>query len=88
MAGLFAGRSSADKSDIDDDNDLKDEDGDREKSNKNDSLRNSIKSRKAFSMAINDKSVPAPIQRLSRITNIILLCLLAIAIVDYAIMFK
>lgn len=35
-------------------------------------------------MAINDKSVPPAIKRLSRIANILLLCLLALAIVDYS----
>jgi hypothetical protein len=39
-------------------------------------------------MAINDKSVPPPIKRLSRTANVILLCLLAIAIVDYSLIFK
>lgn len=67
---------------------MKDDDSERDKSNKNDSLRSTIKSRKAFSMAINDKSVPPPIMRLSRIANVVLLCLLALAIVDYAIVFK
>jgi hypothetical protein len=36
-------------------------------------------------MAINDKSVPPAIKRLSRTANVILLCLLALAIADYSI---
>ena len=38
-------------------------------------------------MAINDKAVPPAIKRLSRIANVILLCLLTLAIVDYSIHF-
>lgn len=36
-------------------------------------------------MAINDKSVPPAIKRLSRIANVLLLALLALAIADYSI---
>ena len=67
---------------------MKEEESEREKNKGNDSLRNTIKSRKAFSMAINDKSVPPPIQRLSRISNILLLCLVALSVVDYSLVYK
>ena len=63
--------------------------GDRDgKGNKNDGLRNNIKSRKAFSMAINDKTVPSSILRLSRIAQLVLLCLVALAVTDYTIIYK
>lgn len=65
----------------------KEEDGEKEK-NKNDSFKNSIKSRKAFSMAINDKTMPSSILRLSRVANFILLCLIALAVSDYSIVYK
>lgn len=68
---------------MDEDSDYKDDDGDRDKG-KGD-IKNSIKSRKAFQMAINDKSVPPAIKRLSRIANVILLSLMALAIADYSI---
>jgi hypothetical protein len=49
VASLFAGRSHDRVADIDDDHDLKEDDSERgSKSDKNDSLKNSIKSRKAF----------------------------------------
>jgi hypothetical protein len=83
---LFAGRSK-DRVELDEDHDMKDDD-DRDKSSRGDSMKNSIKSRKAFSMAINDKSVPPAIKRLSRTANIIILYLLALAIVDYSIHYK
>ena len=87
VASLFAGRSS-ERVDMDEDQE-KDEESEREKREKNnDSFKNSIKSRKAFQMAINDRSVPPAIQRLSRIANIIILCLIAIAVVDYSIAYK
>jgi len=73
---------------LDEDHEAKDEESERDKNKNNDSMKNSIKSRKAFQMAINDKSVPPAIQRLSRIANIVLLALIAIAIVDYSIHYK
>jgi len=85
---LFAGRSHERAADMDDDHDYKDEDSDRDKSGKNDSLKNTIKSRKAFQMAINDKSVPPAITRLSRTSSMILLFLMALAISDYAIHYQ
>ena len=55
----------------------KDKDGDQLKAN--------IKSKKAFSIAINDKTMPPAIKRLSITAQIILLFLIAIAIAEYAI---
>jgi hypothetical protein len=39
-------------------------------------------------MAINDKTMPSSIKRLGRVANIILLCLIALAVSDYAIVYK
>jgi hypothetical protein len=73
--------------DMDDDDAMKDEDSEKEKASKNE-FRNSIKSRKAFSMAINDKSMPSSILRLSRIANFVLICLIALAVSDYSIVYQ
>ena len=72
---------------MDDDDMMKEEEHEKDKNKGNDSLRNTIKSRKAFSMAINDKSMPSSILRLSRTANFILLCLIALAVSDYAIVY-
>ena len=58
-----------------------------DKSSDGDSLKANIKSKKAFSMAINDKTMPPAIKRLSTTAQIVLLCLVAIAISEYAIIF-
>jgi hypothetical protein len=39
-------------------------------------------------MAINDRAMPSSIKRLSRTVNLVLLCLLALAISDYSIVYK
>ena len=39
-------------------------------------------------MAINDKAMPSAIKRLSRIANIILAALIAIAVADYSIVYS
>jgi hypothetical protein len=39
-------------------------------------------------MAINDKTMPSAIKRLGRVANIMLICLIAIAVSDYAIVYK
>jgi hypothetical protein len=72
-------------SDYDDDDAMKEEDGEKDRG-KGD-LKNNIKSRKAFSMAINDKTMPSSILRLSRTANFILLCLIALAVSDYVIVY-
>lgn len=83
---MFAGRQNDKVADLDDDYDHKEEgDSERDRNKNNDSMKNTIKSRKAFQMAINDKAVPPAIKRLSRIANVILLVLLALAISDYSI---
>jgi len=50
-------------------------------------LKANIKSKKAFSMAINDKTMPPAIKRLSITAQIILLFLIGIAIAEYAILY-
>lgn len=87
VASLFAGRGSNDKmaGEMDDEYDHKDEESERDRKRDADSMKNTIKSRKAFQMAINDKAVPPAIQRLSRVANVLLLCIIALAIVDYSI---
>jgi hypothetical protein len=69
--------------DLDDEEARQEEESEKEKASKNE-FRNSIKSRKAFSMAINDKTMPASILRLSRVANFVLLCLIALAVSDYS----
>ena len=64
------------------------EDGENEKDKDSDSLKSNIKSKKAFSLAINDKTMPPPIKRLSRTAQFILVTLVAYAIAEYAILFK
>ncbi len=61
----------------------------KEKANKSsDSLKNTIKSRKAFQMALTDKTMPPAIKRLSRAANLLLICLITIAVIDYSTVFK
>jgi hypothetical protein len=59
-----------------------------EKEKDGDSLKTSIKSKKAFSMAINDKTMPPAIKRLSRTAQIIISFLIALAIAEYALVYK
>ena len=90
VASLFAGRSSNERGQNsgDDQESLLEEAEEKNAKSVVDSLKNQIKSRKAFQMAINDKSVPPAIQRLSRIAGLLLLCLITIATVEYSIAFK
>lgn len=88
-AGLFSDRG-AEMEKIEGDGD-EDESHGKDSSDKNsdtDSLKANIKSKKAFSMAINDKTMPPAIKKLSTFAQIILLCLVAIAITEYAVMYK
>jgi hypothetical protein len=39
-------------------------------------------------MALTDTTMPPAIQRLSRLANILLLCLIALAVIDYSTVFK
>jgi hypothetical protein len=59
-----------------------------EKDKDNEQLKANIKSKKAFSMAINDKTMPPPIKRLSRTAQVIVTILIALAISEYAIIYK
>lgn len=47
-------------------------------------MKANIKSKKAFSMAINDKTMPPAIKRLSRTAQVILLVLIALATAEYS----
>ncbi len=89
-AGLFSDRSGEIEK-IEGENE-DDEEGSRkdssDKNNEGDSLKSSIKSKKAFSMAINDKTMPPAIKRLSTTAQIMLIFLIAIAIIEYAIIYK
>eukprot|EP00347_Sterkiella_histriomuscorum_P000937 403373955 len=72
---------------------IDEEEEEHEKKEKNsdrdtDQLKANIKSKKAFSLAINDKTMPSSIKRLSTSAQIILLFLIAISIAEYAIIFK
>lgn len=69
------------------DDEGKNEKGSSDKSGDSDSLKANIKSKKAFSMAINDRNMPPALMRLSKVAQILVLCLMAIAIVEYAIIF-
>jgi hypothetical protein len=88
VASLFQQRQSERVGDLDDDDNNKDDENEKDKSNKLDQFKNNIKSRKAFSMAINDKTMPSSIMRLSRTAHFVIMCLIALAISDYAIVFK
>mmetsp|Transcript_42339 Transcript_42339/g.40588 ORF Transcript_42339/g.40588 Transcript_42339/m.40588 type:complete len:439 (-) Transcript_42339:717-2033(-) len=70
-----------------DDEDTKEMESAKDK-NKNDTFKNSIKSRKAFSMALNDKAIPSSIKRLNRTANVVLLCLIIFAILEYSFAYK
>lgn len=59
-----------------------------EKEKDGDSMKTSIKSKKAFSMAINDRTMPTAIKRLSRTAQLIILFLITLAIAEYAIVFQ
>ena len=47
-----------------------------------------IKSKKAFSMAINDRTMPPSIKRLNRTAYFILCVLIAISVTEYSILYK
>lgn len=87
-AGLFNHRGEdADKVENEDD----EEELHRESSDKggdSDAIKANIKSKKAFSMAINDKTMPPAIKRMSTAAQIILAGLVAIAIVEYALIYS
>ena len=70
-----------------DDEDQKEMESAKDK-NKNDTFKNSIKSRKAFSMALNDKTIPSSIKRLNRTSNCVLVCLIIFAILEYSFAYK
>ena len=50
-----------------------------------DLLKNNIKSRKALQIAINDKSTPRAIRNLRVTMNLVIMCLLALAITEFVI---
>jgi hypothetical protein len=89
-AGLFSDRGAdIDKVEgEDEDEDQGSTEKSSEKSSDSDGLKASIKSKKAFSMAINDKTMPPAIKRLSTLAQVVLGCLIAIAITEYAIIYK
>jgi hypothetical protein len=88
-AGLFSDRGGdIDKVEADEE---QEESQTRQSSSKNDdtdSLKANIKSKKAFSMAINDKNMPPPIKRLSQTAQVIIIGLIIIAIIEYAVMYS
>ncbi len=90
-AGLFSDRGGEIEK-LDGDNEDEEEGGGRneksEKNNDGDSLKSSIKSKKAFSIAINDKTMPPAIKRLSTTAQIMLIFLIVIAVIEYAIIYK
>lgn len=87
VASLFAGRSAEAVEE-----EKEEDDQEREKSrNRNrdgDYLKNAVKSRKAFQMALKDKTMPPAIKRLNRIANIFILALIALAIIDYSSVYR
>jgi hypothetical protein len=86
---LFSDRGGEiDKEDNDEDQDEGTIEKSSEKSAESDSLKANIKSKKAFSMAINDKTMPPAIRRLSTGGQIIVLILIIIAIIEYAIIYQ
>ena len=61
----------------------KSEEDDRKDESQSEMLKNNLKSRKTFQMAINDKTVPPSIKRLSYVANVVLLSLIGMAIAEY-----
>lgn len=88
-AGLFSDRGGdIDKVGNEDEEHEEKQKDSQDKSGDGDALKTNIKSKKAFSMAINDKTMPPAIKRLSTAAQILMLCLVAIAIIEYAIIYK
>jgi hypothetical protein len=66
VAGLFADRGAEVAKLVDDEEESEGSKGEKDSNKDQDSLKTNIKSKKAFSMAINDKTMPPAIRRLSR----------------------
>jgi len=65
------------------------EEGEKEgKEKDHDTLKSNIKSKKAFSMAINDKTMPIPIKLVSRFAYFVLAVFIAIALTEFIIVRK
>lgn len=58
-----------------------------EKPGDGEGIKANIKSKKAFALAINDKTMPPAISRLSTAAQVLVLCLVSIAIIEYAVIF-
>jgi hypothetical protein len=84
-AGLFSDRAAEIQKieEEEEEQDHKEKNSDKD----GDQLKANIKSKKAFSMAINDKTMPPAIKRLSTTAQIILLFLIALAVAEYAIIY-
>lgn len=85
-AGLFSDKSGEIPKLDEEEEEQEQKEGEKEKDG--DSLKTSIKSKKAFSMAINDRTMPPAIKRLSRTAQIIISFLIALAIAEYALVYK
>lgn len=64
------------------------ESGEKDREKDSDGITTNIKSKKAFSMAINDKAMPPAIRRVSRTAQIIIAFLISLAIAEYVIVFR
>lgn len=87
MAGLFSGRSDAIEDETKEDEEAQLE-RNKAKQRESESVKHSIKSRKAFQMALSDQAMPPSIIRLNRVTNILIIFLIVLAIVDYSSVYK
>jgi len=85
QAGLFADRATELPKIQEEEEEYEQNEGDKDK--EEDQTKANIKSKKAFSMAINDKTMPPPIKRLFRFSEFILAALIAYAITEYAILY-
>jgi hypothetical protein len=91
VAGLFSGRGASENIDDDPDTQAGDDDQNPNAKKKNLSqgtIKNTIKSRKAFQMALTDTTMPPAIKRLSGLANVLMICLIALAVIDYSTVFK
>ena len=86
VAGLFHGRS--DEAAHLQQEDEEDTEGKEDKNKEAEQFKSSIKSKKAFSLAINDKTMPSSIKHLSNSANIILVILIVLAIAEYTIIYQ
>jgi hypothetical protein len=89
VASLFAGRSAEAAEDEKDEEELNAQEKARKSGrSEGDNMRSTYKSRKAFQMALTDKTMPPAIKRLNRAANVLIIAIIALALIDYSTIFK